>query len=129
MYRPCSLRLARRAGDSLSFRPRRLGVADPLVAASRAGAKRARARTIAPSDLLMAWTSLPTDLARAFGKRASVADVTVANVTTVPPVCRRVARNRPTAGCVVRPWYTASPRLATGYQKVTLPIDLPRLGW
>ncbi len=98
MYWAWSLKLARRAGDSLSLRPRRLGVAEPRVAASRAGAKRASARTIAPSDLLMAWTSLPTELARAFGKRASVADVTGANGTTVPPVCLLMAPNRPIAG-------------------------------
>jgi hypothetical protein len=39
------------------------------MAASSAGAKRANARTIAASDLRMAWMSLPTELAHAFGKR------------------------------------------------------------
>jgi hypothetical protein len=114
MYRPCSLRLARRAGDSLSLRPRRLGVGEPRVAASRAGAKRASAGTIAPSDLRMAWTSLPTELARAFGKRTSVADVTGANGTAVPRAAcewRGIVLPR---GCLVPPWYPASPGLATG---------------
>lgn len=71
MYRPWSFRFARRAGESLSVRPRRPGLAGPRVAAARAGVKRANARTIADSDLRMAWMSLPTKLARAFGKRAS----------------------------------------------------------
>jgi len=69
MYWPCSFRLARRAGDSLSFRPRRPGLPGPRVVASSADAKRASARTIAPSDLRMAWTSLPTDPVRPLCKR------------------------------------------------------------
>jgi len=67
MYWPWRLRLARRAGDSFSLRPRRPGwaLAGGRVAASSAGAKRASARAIAPSDLRIAWTSVPIDLARA----------------------------------------------------------------
>jgi len=47
-----------------------------IARASRDGVQRASARRIAPRDLRIAWTSLPTELARAFGKRTSVADVT-----------------------------------------------------
>ncbi len=91
MYWPWSFRLARRAGESLSLRSRRPGLAGPRVAASSAGAKRANARMIAASDLRIASTSLPTELARAFGKRASIADVTGRMVLRWPRSAREGA--------------------------------------
>jgi hypothetical protein len=51
MYWPWSLRLARRAGESLSFRPRRPGEAVARDAPSSAGARRPNERTIDPSAL------------------------------------------------------------------------------
>src|SRR5205814_973408 len=76
-YWPCSLSARRRAADSRSVRP----VVDflenpPPMAAWRAGAIRASARAIEPSDLRIAWTSLPTDIRRGLRKRASTADAT-----------------------------------------------------
>jgi hypothetical protein len=116
MYWPWSFRLARRAADSLSLRPRRPGFAGPRVAAASAGAKRASARTIAPSDLRMAWTSLPTDLARAFGKRASVVDVTRPHGTTTPP--------GPAAKGAEPPY-----RAAPGYPRGTPEENVPKPGY
>ena len=72
MYWPWSRRLARRADDSLSLRPRRSEGAGSRAAASSAGTSRASARPIDPSDRRIAWTSLPTAGRLGLGKCASM---------------------------------------------------------
>lgn len=67
MYRPWSLRAARRAADNLSLRPLRDGFEEPRATASRAGASRVSARAIDPSDLRIALTSLLTEPRRGLG--------------------------------------------------------------
>jgi hypothetical protein len=63
----------RRAGDRRSLRPRGDRLEVPPTAA---GANRASARAIEPSDFRIARTSLPTDVRRGLRKRASTADTT-----------------------------------------------------
>jgi hypothetical protein len=64
MYRPCILRAPRRAADSRSLRPVLDSLEDPPSTASRAGASRASARAMEPSDLRIACRSLPTEMRR-----------------------------------------------------------------
>src|SRR5262247_3883769 len=73
MYCPCSFKPARRAGESLSLRPRRAGLVRFCAAASSAGTRSVRDRAIDSSDRRMAWTLLPIDFARGLGKLASLA--------------------------------------------------------
>src|SRR4029453_9817043 len=72
MYWPWSLRLARRAGESLSFRPRRPGEAGARDAPSSAGARRPNERTIDPSALRIDRSSLPTDARSGLANGASL---------------------------------------------------------
>jgi hypothetical protein len=68
--------------------------------------------------------SLPTELARAFGKRASVADNVTANGTTVPRSdCEWRGIDLP-RGCLVPPEYPAPPGVATGVPEGNLGSDL-----
>jgi hypothetical protein len=95
------------------------------MAASSAGAKRANARTIAASDLRMAWMSLPTELARAFAKRASVADNVTGRMVLRCPGPTTSGAESTYRGAA---WYPRStPRRRAwrpGYRKVTLVLDL-----
>ena len=72
MYCPCSLRLARRAGDSFTVRRGRAAPPDPRPAASIAGPSRPSARAIDASDLRMDWNSLRTDARPDLGTFASI---------------------------------------------------------
>src|SRR5262245_33548809 len=71
MYWPWSFKLARRAGDSRSLRPRRVGADEARPGESRSRIKLAKDRAIAASERRMAWTFLATDFCWGMGKRAS----------------------------------------------------------
>src|SRR5262249_48783503 len=72
MYWPWRLRLARRAGERVSFRPVRAGAEDTRAAASIAGPSRPRARMIEESDPRIDWRSRRSDAPRGLGKRTSI---------------------------------------------------------
>jgi hypothetical protein len=80
MYRPWSFRLARRARESCSLRPRRVRLARPRAGESSTGPSRARARAIDARDLRIARISRLTDI-RCLAKHASIANTSWANRT------------------------------------------------
>jgi len=85
MYCPCSLRLARRAGDSRSLRARRPGAFETRPGESSSRIKLAKDRAIDTRDRRMAWTFLATDFCRGLGKRASSLAVGVAEMVLDAP--------------------------------------------
>src|SRR5262245_58091228 len=71
MYWPWSFRLARRAGESLSLRPRRAPAPGSRFPVSTERIRLTSDRAIDFSDRRIAWTSLSSDRARGLLKCAS----------------------------------------------------------
>lgn len=108
MYWPCSLRAARRADDSLSFRPGPDGFREWWVAAVSTGARRPSTREIVASDLRIARTSLLTDRRRVLRKRTSKAETPAESYYSAP--APPPAREGRSCACSTRGRLRAAPR-------------------